>query len=128
MSAPAVPAADVGVRARTPRAKVGVDRWGGVVEVWLRAHTAIVYAFLYLPIVVVVLFSFNANRARDRSGRGSASAGTRSRSATEVVQGALMNSFSVGAAQRDRRDDRRDDGGPRPAAGPAPVPVRRSTR
>ena len=29
---------------------------------WLRAHTAVVYSFLYLPIVIVVIFSFNANR------------------------------------------------------------------
>lgn len=44
------------------RAKQGIDRWGPIVEGWLRAHTAIVYAFLYLPIVVVVVFSFNDNR------------------------------------------------------------------
>lgn len=44
------------------RAKQGIDRWGPVVEGWLRGHTALVYAFLYLPIAVVVLFSFNENR------------------------------------------------------------------
>lgn len=44
------------------RAKQGIDRWGPLVEGWLRAHTALVYAFLYLPIAVVVLFSFNENR------------------------------------------------------------------
>jgi spermidine/putrescine transport system permease protein len=43
-------------------AKAGVDRWAPVVEFWLRAHTAIVYSFLYLPIVIVVIFSFNANQ------------------------------------------------------------------
>ncbi|MFZ0731926.1 MAG: ABC transporter permease, partial [Candidatus Sulfotelmatobacter sp.] len=26
---------------------------------WLRAHTAAVFAFLYLPIVVLILYSFN---------------------------------------------------------------------
>ncbi len=31
-------------------------------EVWLRAHTALVYLFLYLPILIVVIFSFNSNR------------------------------------------------------------------
>ena len=46
------------------RAKSGVDRTGGLVEAWLRAHTAIVYAFLYLPIVLVVVFSFNATNRR----------------------------------------------------------------
>ena len=44
------------------RAKQGIDRWGPLVEAWLRGHTAVVYAFLYLPIAVVVLFSFNENR------------------------------------------------------------------
>ena len=43
-------------------AKQGIDRWGPLVEGWLRAHTAIVYAFLYLPIAVVVIYSFNDNR------------------------------------------------------------------
>jgi spermidine/putrescine transport system permease protein len=47
---------------RRPRARSGGDRWATLVEVWLRGHTAVVYAFLYLPIVVVVVFSFNANR------------------------------------------------------------------
>jgi hypothetical protein len=60
MTAPAVPVAGSATAHRGTKA--GVDRWGGVVELWLRAHTAIVYAFLYLPIVIVVLFSFNANR------------------------------------------------------------------
>jgi spermidine/putrescine transport system permease protein len=34
------------------------------VEVWLRGHTFLVYAFLYLPIVVVVVFSFNGTDRR----------------------------------------------------------------
>ena len=33
---------------------------GRLVEVWFRAHAALVYLFLYLPIVIVVMFSFNA--------------------------------------------------------------------
>ena len=37
------------------------DRGGVAVELWLRSHTWLVYAFLYLPIVVVVVFSFNEN-------------------------------------------------------------------
>ncbi len=60
MTAPAVPVAGAAVRRRRPKPKV--DRWDALVEVWLRGHTTIVYAFLYLPIVVVVLFSFNENR------------------------------------------------------------------
>src|SRR5690242_10288897 len=74
--------------------KAGVDRWGGVVEFWLRAHTAIVYAFLYLPIVVVVLFSFNANRlATIWTGFSPEWYAVALRD--QVVQSALLNSFSV---------------------------------
>ena len=29
----------------------------GFVEAWLRAHTLLVFVFLYLPIIVVVVFS-----------------------------------------------------------------------
>ncbi len=60
MSAPAVPAAAAAVG--KPRPRISIDRSSAAVEVWLRAHTTLVYAFLYLPIVVVVIFSFNANR------------------------------------------------------------------
>ncbi len=92
MTAPAVPVAGPATARRG--AKAGVDRWGGIVEFWLRAHTTIVYAFLYLPIVVVVLFSFNANELAtiwtgfsvDWYGQALGD---------EVVQAALLNSFSV---------------------------------
>jgi spermidine/putrescine transport system permease protein len=92
VSAPAVPATDVRVRA--PRAKAGVDRWAGVVEAWLRAHTAIVYAFLYLPIVVVVLYSFNANRLAT-IWTGFSLEWYSLALGDQVVQSALLNSFSV---------------------------------
>jgi spermidine/putrescine transport system permease protein len=46
------------------RARRSVDRSGAFVEIWLRAHTALTLAFLYLPIVVVVVFSFNATTRR----------------------------------------------------------------
>jgi spermidine/putrescine transport system permease protein len=46
------------------RARGAIDRSGTLVEVWLRAHTAITLAFLYLPILVVVVFSFNATTRR----------------------------------------------------------------
>lgn len=58
MTAPAIPAAHTAPRRAAPR----VDRWSQVVEVWFRAHSTLVYLFLYLPILIVVLFSFNANR------------------------------------------------------------------
>lgn len=62
MTAPAVsiPAA----RPLRRRTGSGVDRVGRFVEVWLRSHTALVYAFLYLPIAVVVIYSFNGTNQR----------------------------------------------------------------
>jgi spermidine/putrescine transport system permease protein len=75
-------------------AKAGVDRWAGLVEFWLRAHTVIVYTFLYLPIVIVVLFSFNANRlATIWSGFTTEWFGVAL--GDKVVMSALRNSFSV---------------------------------
>jgi spermidine/putrescine transport system permease protein len=92
MTAPAVPAAPAAVRA--PRAKAGVDRWSGLVEVWLRAHTALVYAFLYLPIVIVVIFSFNANSLATIWTGFTLDWYVRAWN-DEVVQAALWNSFWV---------------------------------
>ena len=62
MSAPATPATPLVASRELPRGRRPArDRSGVVVEVWLRSHTWIVYAFLYLPILVVVFFSFNAS-------------------------------------------------------------------
>lgn len=62
MTAPSVsiPAA----RTLGGRARAGTDRFGGLIEAWLRGHTAIVYLFLYVPIVIVVVFSFNGTDRR----------------------------------------------------------------
>ena len=57
MTAPAVPAAVP--RVARPSARGRGDRQGNLVEVWFRAHSTLVYVFLYAPIVVVVLFAFN---------------------------------------------------------------------
>jgi spermidine/putrescine transport system permease protein len=57
MTAPAVPATMP--RVVRPSVHRGADRVGGLVEIWLRAHTGLVYVFLYAPILVVVLFAFN---------------------------------------------------------------------
>jgi spermidine/putrescine transport system permease protein len=92
MTAPAVPASPAAVRA--PRQKAGVDRWSGLVEAWLRAHTALVYAFLYLPIVVVVIYSFNENQLAT-IWTGFTVDWYRVALNDEVVLGALQNSFSV---------------------------------
>ena len=77
-----------------PTAKAGTDRWAFLVEAWLRAHTVLVYTFLYLPIVVVVLFSFNANRLAT-IWTGFTLDWYRVALDDEVVQSALQNSFSV---------------------------------
>lgn len=62
MTAPSVsiPAA----RTLGGRTRAGTDRLGGLVEAWLRGHTALVYLFLYIPIVIVVVFSFNGTERR----------------------------------------------------------------
>lgn len=62
MTAPSVPIP--AARTLGGRAKAGTDRFGGLVEAWLRGHTALVYFFLYVPIVIVVVFSFNATERR----------------------------------------------------------------
>ena len=62
MTAPSVPIPVA--RTLGGRAKAGTDRFGGLIEAWLRGHTALVYLFLYIPIVIVVVFSFNATERR----------------------------------------------------------------
>lgn len=57
MTAPAVPAAVP--RVMRPSVRGRGDRFASLVEVWFRAHSALVYVFLYAPIFVVVLFAFN---------------------------------------------------------------------
>jgi len=92
MTASAVPAVATVSRRRGSRPRI--DRIGLLVEIWLRTHTSLVYAFLYLPIVIVVVFSFNANRlatiwtgfSLDWYGKALGD---------DVVTSALRNSFSV---------------------------------
>jgi len=57
VTAPAVPAAVP--RVMRPSVRGRGDRFASLVEVWFRAHSALVYVFLYAPIFVVVLFAFN---------------------------------------------------------------------
>jgi spermidine/putrescine transport system permease protein len=51
-------------RTKSGRARPSGDRFGGLVEGWLRGHTFLVYLFLYIPIIVVVVFSFNGTARR----------------------------------------------------------------
>ena len=51
MSTPAIPIPRTETLQRRPKARV--DRSGTLVEIWLRAHTLLVYLFLFVPIIVV---------------------------------------------------------------------------
>ena len=96
MTAPSIPipvARHLGGRARG-----AVDRFGSLVEVWLRGHTLLVYAFLYLPIVVVVVFSFNATERRVTDWDGFSLRWYETVLSDRVIQRTLINSFIVGIA------------------------------
>jgi spermidine/putrescine transport system permease protein len=71
------------------------DRWAGVVEGWLKGHTLLVYAFLYLPIVIVVLFAFNDTTRRVTAWDGFSTKWFGVALNDSVVQKALLNSFLV---------------------------------
>ena len=68
MSAPATPVVrpDVATKGKAARgeARPKKERFGGLVEFWLRFHTVLIYLFLYIPITVVVIFSFNGTDRR----------------------------------------------------------------
>ena len=80
------------------RAKPGIDRSGVLVEVWLRLHTVLTYAFLYLPIVVVVVFSFNGTNRRVTEWDGLSIRWYEYVLNNTEVQRYLTNSFIVGIA------------------------------
>jgi spermidine/putrescine transport system permease protein len=96
MSAPAQPIASA--RPVPRRARAGVDRGGAIVEAWLRAHTIVVYAFLYLPIIVVVVFSFNGTDRRVTDWNGFSLRWYEYVFANREVQRYLTNSIIVGLA------------------------------
>ena len=94
MDAPAVPIPARRVIGGRTRARV--DRWSTLVEAWLRGHTVLVYAFLYLPIVVVVVFSFNGTERRVTNWDGFSLRWYESVLGSREIQRYLMNSFIVG--------------------------------
>ena len=94
MDAPAVPIPERRVLGGRTRARV--DRWSTLVEAWLRGHTVLVYAFLYLPIVVVVVFSFNGTERRVTNWDGFSLRWYESVLGSREIQRYLMNSFIVG--------------------------------
>ena len=80
------------------RAKRAIDRSGTLVEVWLRAHTALTLAFLYLPILVVVVFSFNDTTRRVTDWDGFGFRWYEYVMNNKEIQRYFLNSFIVGVA------------------------------
>lgn len=77
------------------RARPRPERFGGLVEAWLRGHTVLIYAFLYIPIAIVVVFSFNATDRRVTNWQGFSFKWYESVLNDTAVQSALLNSFIV---------------------------------
>ncbi len=97
MSAPATPAAPLGSSREVPRGKRPArDRSGTLVEFWLRSHTWLVYAFLYLPILVVVVFSFNSTSTRVTNWEGFSLRWYENVFTDKAIQRNLINSLTVG--------------------------------
>ena len=80
------------------RARAKVDRYGTLVEAWLRGHTLLVYLFLYLPIIVVVVFSFNGTQRRVTQWDGFSIRWYENVLSNKEVQRDLGNSLIVGVA------------------------------
>jgi spermidine/putrescine transport system permease protein len=80
------------------RARRSVDRSGALVEVWLRSHTLLTLAFLYLPILVVVVFSFNATTRRVTDWDGFGLRWYEYVLSNKEIQRYFMNSVIVGLA------------------------------
>jgi spermidine/putrescine transport system permease protein len=68
------------------------------VEVWLRAHTGLVFAFLFLPIVIVVIFSFNDTTRRVTDWDGFGLRWYQYVLGDRAIQRYLLNSVIVGVA------------------------------
>ena len=85
-------------RAGRGRAKPVADRSATLVEVWLRAHTGLVFAFLFLPIVIVVIFSFNDTTRRVTDWDGFGLRWYQFVLADRAIQRYLINSVIVGVA------------------------------
>ena len=125
MSAPAVPLP--AARAMRGKAKQGVDRTAGLVEAWLRTHTLLVYAFLYIPIIVVVVYSFNGTNQRVMHWEGFSLRWYEYVAQNNEVQRYLTEQRDRRAGHGDHLDGDRDHGGARAPARPAhdPPAVRR---
>jgi spermidine/putrescine transport system permease protein len=96
VSAPSVPIAQP--RELKGRVRPAIDRGAALVEVWLRTHTFLVFAFLYLPILVVVVFSFNGTERRVTDWDGFSLRWYEYVLTNKEIQGYLWNSLIVGLA------------------------------
>jgi spermidine/putrescine transport system permease protein len=96
MSTPAIPIPRTEALQRRPKARV--DRSGTLVEVWLRAHTALVYLFLFIPIVIVVVYSFNGTDRRVTDWDGLSLRWYEHVLKDRIIQGNLWNSVIVGTS------------------------------
>ena len=94
MTARAIPK-DTATQLPGRRESRAFDRWAGLVEGWLKAHTILVYAFLYLPILVVVVFAFNDTERSVTRWDGFSLKWFEVAFNDSVVQKALSNSFLV---------------------------------
>ncbi len=92
MSAASVPQA---TSRPAPAPRPRLDGATRLVEGWLRGHTALVYAFLYLPIIVVVIFAFNGTDRRVTFWDGFSTKWFGVALNDFVVRKALLNSFIV---------------------------------
>jgi spermidine/putrescine transport system permease protein len=96
VSAPATTRTPLAATREMPRSRrPATDRTGRLVEAWLRGHTWLVYAFLYLPIVVVVVFSFNSSQ-RVTLWEGFSVKWYQSVLSDKAIQQNLINSMTVG--------------------------------
>src|SRR5262245_13551445 len=96
MSTPAIPIPRTDAIRRKPSARA--DRSGLLVEVWLRAHTLLVYLFLFIPIAVVVVFSFNGTDRRVTDWDGLSLRWYAHVLSDRIIQGNLLNSIVVGTS------------------------------
>ncbi|HEX5147474.1 MAG TPA: ABC transporter permease [Candidatus Limnocylindrales bacterium] len=93
MSAPALPATMP--RVARPSVRGRGDRLGSLVEIWFRAHSGLVYLFLYAPILVVVLFAFNDTEGAAARWEGFSTRWFGIALDDPVVRKSLTNSFIV---------------------------------
>jgi spermidine/putrescine transport system permease protein len=99
VSAPATTQTPLVASRELPRPRrPAIDRSGRLVEAWLRGHTWLVYAFLYLPIIVVVVFSFNGTDRRVTDWDGLSLRWYGRVLGDKIIQGHLMNSLIVGTS------------------------------